>query len=75
MPMVEMFSQPFMVRAIIAGSLLAALSGYYGVFVVQRKLSFLGAGLGHAAFGGIALGLFLGMQPLGVAIPFTILVA
>lgn len=64
-----------MQRALVAGILLSALSGYYGVFLVQRKLSFLGAGLGHAAFGGIALGLLMGIQPLWIALPFTVLVA
>jgi zinc transport system permease protein len=75
MSMVDILLQPFMLRALIAGVLLSALAGYYGVFVVQRRLSFLGAGLGHAAFGGIALGLLVGVQPLWVAIPFTLLVA
>lgn len=73
--MIDVLLQPFMLRALLAGVLLSALAGYYGVFVVQRRLSFLGAGLGHAAFGGIALGLLLGIQPLWVAIPFTLVVA
>lgn len=72
--MLDVLLEPFMLRALLAGVLLSALAGYYGVFVVQRRLSFLGAGLGHAAFGGIALGLFLGIQPLWIAIPFTLLV-
>jgi len=72
--MIDVLLQPFMLRALVAGLLLSALAGYYGVFVVQRKLSFLGAGLGHAAFGGIALGLLLGVQPLWIAIPFTLMV-
>ena len=73
--MPEFLVHPFMQRALLAGIMLSALSGYYGVFLVQRKLSFLGAGLGHAAFGGIALGLLLGVQPLWIALPFTVLVA
>ncbi len=72
--MIDVLTQPFMIRALVAGVLLSALAGYYGVFVVQRRLSFLGAGLGHAAFGGIALGLWIGIQPLWIAIPFTLLV-
>lgn len=72
--MIDVLMQPFMLRALVAGLLLSALAGYYGVFVVQRRLSFLGAGLGHAAFGGIALGLLLGIQPLWIAIPFTLAV-
>lgn len=73
--MADLLTYPFMQRALMAGLLLSAVAGYYGVFLVQRKLSFLGAGLGHAAFGGIALGLLLGIQPLWIALPFTVLVA
>lgn len=68
-------SLPFMQRALVAGLLVGGLSSYYGVFVVQRRLSFLGVGLSHAAFGGVALGLLLGINPLWVAAPFTIAVA
>ena len=73
--MIEILSLPFMRRALIGGVLVGFLASYYGVFVVQRKLSFLGSGLAHAAFGGIALGLLLKAEPLWIAIPFTIIVA
>jgi zinc transport system permease protein len=73
--MFEMWSFPFMQRALLAGVLVGFLSSYFGVFIVQRGLSFLGSGLAHAAFGGVALGLLLGVQPLWVALPFTVLVA
>ena len=71
--MMEMLSMPFIQRALIAGILVGFICGYYGVFIVQRKMSFLGDGLAHAAFGGVALGVLLGLQPLWIAIPFTIL--
>lgn len=64
-----------MQRAMIVGILLGAVSGFLGVFVVQRKMSFLGSGLSHAAFGGIAMGIFLGIEPMFLAIPFTLLIA
>jgi zinc transport system permease protein len=64
-----------MQRALIAGILVGILASYYGVFVVQRGLGFLGSGLAHAAFGGVALGILLDQEPLLVAVPFTILVA
>lgn len=73
--MIELLQMPFMQRALIAGCLVGFLASYLGVFVVQRRLSFLGAGLGHAAFGGVALGLLLQMEPLFVAVPFTVAVA
>ncbi|OGI28158.1 MAG: manganese transporter [Candidatus Melainabacteria bacterium RIFOXYA12_FULL_32_12] len=65
----------FIQRALLAGLFIGFLASFYGVFVVQRQLSFLGSGLAHAAFGGVALGLLLGIEPLWIAIPFTILVA
>ena len=64
-----------MQRALVAGILVGIVSSFYGVFVVQRSLSFLGSGLAHSAFGGIALGLLLKYEPLWIAVPFTIAVA
>ena len=64
-----------MQRALVAGVIVGALASYYGVFVVQRRLSFLGVGLSHAAFGGVALGLLLEVNPLWTALPFTVAVA
>jgi zinc transport system permease protein len=67
---------PIFLRALVAGSVLAALLGLLGVLVTARGLAYLGDGLSHAAFGGIALGMFLGLtSPLVVAIPFTALAA
>lgn len=73
--MLEALQMPFMQRALLAGLLIGGLTGYYGVFIVQRRLSFLGAGLSHAAFGGVALGLLLQVEPLWTTLPFTVLVA
>lgn len=73
--MIDALEMAFMQRALAAGVLIGLLAGYYGVFVVQRKLSFLGAGLAHAAFGGVALGLLLQWNPLITTLPFTVLVA
>ena len=72
--MLDFLSATFMQNALIAGALIGFLGSYYGVFVVQRKMSFLGSGLSHAAFGGVALGILLGVEPLVMALPFTILV-
>jgi len=78
----------FMQRALAAGALIAVMAGLLGVFVVQRRLSFLGAGLAHAAFGGMGLGAFvivssgllasgvgLLRHPLWIAAPFSLLAA
>lgn len=73
--MFDAFSLPFMQRALACGMLVGFVASYFGVFIVQRRMAFLGSGLAHAAFGGIALGLFASVGPIYVAIPFTIIVA
>lgn len=73
--MIEILHLPFMQRGLLAGLMVGFLASYYGVFVVQRGLGFMGNGLAHAAFGGVALGLLLGQEPLQVAVPFTVVVA
>jgi zinc transport system permease protein len=64
-----------MQRAIITGILVGFMASYFGVFIVQRRMSFMGSGLAHAAFGGVALGLLLETEPLTIAVPFTIIVS
>ncbi|HEY5946428.1 MAG TPA: metal ABC transporter permease [Kofleriaceae bacterium] len=74
----EPFAYEFMQRALLAGIAVAAVCAVIGVFVVQRGLAFLGDGLAHAAFGGIAIGLFLGASvehAVWIAIPFTACIA
>ncbi|MCL4223463.1 MAG: metal ABC transporter permease [Myxococcales bacterium] len=78
----ELFTEPlsfaFMQRALYAGLAVAVVCAVIGVFVVQRGLAFLGDGLAHACFGGIALGLYLGTDvedAVWLAIPFTVAIA
>ena len=78
----DIISEPlgyeFMQRALLAGIAVAAVSAVIGVFIVQRGLAFLGDGLAHAAFGGIAIGLYLGAsveRAVWIAIPFTAVIA
>jgi zinc transport system permease protein len=51
----------------------AIISGTIGAFLVQRRLSLLADSLAHTSFGGIALGLFLGINPLLSALLVSIL--
>jgi zinc transport system permease protein len=73
--MLEALAFGFIQRALAAGLATAFAASYYGSFVVQRGMSFLGDGLAHAAFGGVALALLLGGEPLVIAVPFTVLTA
>ncbi len=74
--MTEMWwTYPFVQRALIGGMLIGLLTAWVGTFVVLRRMAFMGAGVGHAAFGGVAVGLLLGWDPVLTAGAFCILVA
>ena len=49
----------FIVRAFIAGSMVACVAGFLGVFVVWRRMAFFGDTLSHSALLGVALGMLL----------------
>lgn len=67
----EILRYGFMQRALISGILIAATCSLIGVFLVLRRLSLLGDGLAHVAFGGIAIGLLLKIPPLVSSLIFT----
>jgi len=62
-----MLQQPFIQRAFLVGLIIAVLSSILSVFIVLKRVSLIGDGLGHTAFGGLALGYYLGFEPLWVA--------
>ena len=49
----------FLVRALLAGGLLAVLCGVLSPFIVLRRMAFAADGLAHASLGGLAVGLVL----------------
>jgi zinc transport system permease protein len=61
-------SYDFIRNAICAGVLASILCGVVGTFVVVKRVSFLAGGLSHAAFGGLGICFFLGINPLWGAI-------
>lgn len=73
--MIEQLQIPYIQRALVVGCLVAIVAGYFGALIVQRRMSYLAGGLAHAAFGGVALGIFLSLEPLVVALPYTLAVA
>ena len=68
--MSDVLSYPFMQRALVAAVLVGVVCSVIGTYVVLRKMAFIGAGISHSAFGGVALGYLLGLDPIGIAIPF-----
>jgi zinc/manganese transport system permease protein len=56
------FGQPFMQHALLAGTGIAAVSGFVGYFVVLRSQVFVGDALSHVAFTGALAALALGVD-------------
>ncbi len=67
----DMLQYGFMQRALLAGGFIAVLCAVLGVFLVFRRLSMIGDGLAHAAFGSVALSFLLGAHPLYLSIPLV----
>jgi len=63
----EILTYAFMHRAIVSGIAISLMCSLIGLFLVLRKQSLFGDALAHAAFGGIAAGLYLGVYPLWAA--------
>lgn len=72
---IEMFSYPFMVRALIVGTLVALCSALLGVSLVLKRYSMIGDGLSHVGFGALAVAASLNLAPLAVAVPVVIVAA
>lgn len=64
-----------MQRALVTAILVGGVCAVVGVYIVLKRMAFIGAGIAHSAFGGVALGFFLGLNPMAVAIPFCLATA
>jgi len=53
-------SYEFMRHALIAATLVGGLCGMIGVYVVLRRMSYIGHGMSHSVFGGAVVGYVLG---------------
>ncbi|WP_372592946.1 metal ABC transporter permease [Actinotalea sp.] len=76
----SMLSDPLMQRALLAALLVGLSAPVIGTYLVQRKLSLLGDGIGHVALTGVALGWLVGslmnLTPKDVlAIPGAVIAA
>ena len=75
MNILQMFSYPFMQRALIAGVLVSLCAALLGVPLVLKRYSMIGDGLSHVSFGALAIAVALGVMPLYFSIPVVILAA
>lgn len=73
--MIEMFSYPFMQRAVIVGLLVSLSASLLGVSLVLRRFSMIGDGLSHVGFGALAIASVLSLSPMAVTIPVVVVAA
>jgi zinc transport system permease protein len=68
LPLPYPFDRDYMQLALAAGLVVGACAPLIGTFLVQKRLSLLGDGLGHLAFAGVAAALLLSWSPIWVAL-------
>ena len=71
----DLLQYSFFQNALIGSLLTAVACGIVGTYIVSRRLVFISGGITHASFGGLGLGFYLGMNPVLVAMVFSVLSA
>lgn len=64
----EILRYEFMQRALVAALLIGLAAPSVGVYLVQRRLSLIGDGLGHVALAGVAAGILTSTEPVLTAL-------
>lgn len=70
--MFDILFDEFMVRALVAAAVTGLAAPAVGTFLVQRRLSLMGDGIGHISVTGVALGLLTGTSPTLTAVAVAI---
>lgn len=73
--MIDLLHYTFFQNALLGACLASIVCGIIGTYIVARRLVFISGGITHASFGGIGLGVFLGINPILSATLFAILSA
>ncbi|MBX7111676.1 MAG: metal ABC transporter permease [Dehalococcoidia bacterium] len=60
--MIEPLQFDFFRHALLAATMVGALTGLVGVFIVLRRMSYIGHGMSHAVFGGAVVGYVAGFN-------------
>lgn len=71
----DILEYSFFQNALLGSLLASVLCGFIGTYIVTRRLVFISGGITHASFGGIGLGVFLGINPILSAMVFSVLSA
>ncbi|MGH2573607.1 MAG: metal ABC transporter permease [Actinomycetota bacterium] len=67
------FDRQYMQLALAGGLVVGACAPLIGAFLVQKRMSLIGDGIGHVAFAGVAMGLLLGLWPTWAALVVSVL--
>ncbi len=68
----EILSYEFMRNALLAGVIVSAACGIIGTLVVLNRIVFISGGIAHAAYGGVGIAYFLGLNPVWGAVVFSL---
>jgi zinc transport system permease protein len=66
--MVALFEYEFMLRALVGALIIGLAAPALGIYLVQRRLSLIGDGIGHVALTGVGVGLLLHQSPVVTAV-------
>lgn len=70
--MPEILHYSFMIRALLAGVLIAIVIPMLGSFLVARRYALVSDSLAHVSLAGIGAGLLFGFAPIAIAVPVTV---
>lgn len=69
----EILSYSFIQKGLVAGIAIAIICSLLGIFLVLRRYSLFGDAVAHMAFGGISVGMLVGVYPLWTAFAVSVL--
>lgn len=72
LPLPWPFDRQYMQLALACAVVVGACAPLIGTFLVQKRLSLMGDGVGHMAFAGVAAGLLVGVSPLWSALAVAV---
>ena len=72
LPLPWPFEREYMQLALLAGLVVGVTAPLMGTFMVQRRMSLMGDGIGHLAFAGVAGGVLLGVWPVWSALAVAV---